>query len=163
MNLERASHIAFIGACLVLVAIGVARYRGFESGPKATEGVSRGRLVGQVSNSSSGTFTVFVAVSSVCSFCTESMAFYGRLVDTVKSNHRSVRVVFGSVEPVATTIRYLAEHAVKPDEIIGLPDTIPIKGTPTLLVVDERGVVKDGWLGRLTAQQERALIGMLPR
>ena len=55
--------------------------------------------------------------------------------------------------------RYLSEHKISVDEIRQTSlDTINVKGTPTLLLVDKTGAVVQSWVGKLPPEKESEVV-----
>ena len=102
--------------------------------------------------------TLVLAISSSCHFCTESAPFYRRLVQS-KGGTRVVAVL---PQPIEDGREYLKRLGVSVDEVkqVGL-DQIGVGGTPTLLLVDNSGVLKDSWVGRLPPEQETSVLNAL--
>lgn len=62
----------------------------------------------------------------------------------------------------ATGTKYLDSYNVKVDKVVsGALDGIGVSGTPTLLLVDENGMVTDAWIGRLDKEKENDVIAKL--
>ena len=40
-------------------------------------------------------------------------------------------------------------------------DSLGVKGTPTLLIVDQSGTVRQSWVGRLTAERETEVLSRI--
>lgn len=107
--------------------------------------------------------TLLIAVRKGCHFCEESMPFYRRLV-ALRDQHQTdtqLVAVFPDSEGEA--------HGVLKDarlDSIGLAFGVPLSrinvtGTPTLLLVDKRGVVSRAWIGELTPDGEGEVIKAL--
>ena len=97
-----------------------------------------------------------MALASDCPFCDQSTPFYRRLVDGESAN---AQIVVAAQSGDTAISRYLSEHDISPDGIVLVePGVLPVMGTPTLLLVDDTGVVKDAWIGRLTPDREAEVI-----
>jgi hypothetical protein len=103
-----------------------------------------------------GSANVFVAFSTSCHFCNESLDFYKR---AIKERQRvgKVRVTFLSMQPESEVRKYLADHGIEPDSVAAVPPELSISGTPTVLVTGPDGVVKNQFVGKLSANGERDL------
>ncbi len=102
--------------------------------------------------------TLVLALSNSCHFCTESAPFYKRLAQN-KGQTRIVAVLPQSLEDGRA---YLERLRVSVDEIRQLPlNKIGVNGTPTLLLVDSSGVVKNSWIGKLASDQEGSVFDAL--
>lgn len=102
--------------------------------------------------------TLILAISSSCHFCTESAPFYRKLAQS-KSDTRLVALL---PQPVEDGRKYLEKLGVSIDEVrqSGL-DKIGVHGTPTLMLIDNAGVVKGFWLGKLSSEEEAKVLSSL--
>lgn|SRR2546425_2633802 len=95
--------------------------------------------------------TLVLAISSTCHFCSESAPFYRKLAQ----QKRNTRLVAVLPQSEADGQEYLSKLGVSVDEVRQLPlDKIGVRGTPTLFLVDDSGVVRNSWEGKLAAEQE---------
>jgi hypothetical protein len=102
--------------------------------------------------------TLVLAISTACHFCTDSASFYKTLVQK-KSGTRIIAVF---PQPVDEGRGYLQKLGVPVDEVRQLPlDKIGVRGTPTLLLVDTSGSIKDSWVGKLPAEKETDVVSHL--
>lgn len=102
--------------------------------------------------------TLVLALSTTCHFCTESAPFY----KTINQSKGGTRIVAVLPQPVQLGKSYLKNLGVSVDEVreVGL-DKIMVRGTPTLLMVDSNGRVKDFWVGKLRSDQEEAVLAAM--
>ena len=105
------------------------------------------------------TRSLVMVLQSDCVFCQDSMPFYRRLVAADRGDAQIVV----AAPPYDTGIRdYLASESVTPDSVVFLESgVLPVRGTPTLLMVDRDGVVTDAWIGLLDAEGEADVIEAL--
>jgi hypothetical protein len=102
--------------------------------------------------------TLLLALSTACHFCTESSPFYRRLVNE-RTSTRLVALVPQAEEEGRA---YLRSVGVGIDEVRHVTfKGLGLTGTPTLLLVDENGVVSDVWVGALTPNKEEEVISRL--
>jgi hypothetical protein len=101
--------------------------------------------------------TLVAVVRSTCHFCTESMPFYKEL-----AAGPAVRFVVVSDEPATVTRAYLATHDIRAAQIVSAPPSaLGVSGTPTVLAVDSRGVIRAREVGKLFADKQRQIISVL--
>jgi hypothetical protein len=100
--------------------------------------------------------TIILGISTHCHFCTESAPFYRRLQSEIGEG---VKVVAVLSEPVEEAANYLTAEGVKPDGIKRvLLQRLGVRGTPTMMLVDERGRVSKVWAGKVQdADQNKVL------
>lgn len=102
--------------------------------------------------------TLVLAISSACHFCTDSASFYKTLIQ----NKKDTRIVAVFPQPVEQGRNYLQKLGVSVDEIRQLPlNKIGVHGTPTLMLVDTSGSVKNSWVGKLPADKENDVLERL--
>ena len=104
--------------------------------------------------------TLIMALHSECAFCLESMPFYRRVTNRMSDS----QIVVAAMWDDTNVGQYLAQHKVVPDALVHVDaETLPVSGTPTLLMVDATGLVTHAWVGMLTPDLEadvlRAVLG----
>lgn len=102
--------------------------------------------------------TLVLFLSSQCHFCTESVPFYHDLLKAREAaGSQQTRMVAISVEDSPTLQGYLKQHELAFDEVVSVPrEKIKMRGTPTLVLLDQSGTVKGVWNGYLTSVQRRS-------
>lgn len=103
--------------------------------------------------------TLLLAFSSRCRFCTESLPFYKRLSE---SDLGSTRLVAVTREPAESGKEFFRDADVDVP-VISRADLSKLRvvSTPTLVLVDNSGVILDAWRGKLTADQEESVLTSL--
>ena len=100
--------------------------------------------------------TVLLALSTTCHFCTESAAFYQRLQQR-KPNDVQIVAVFP--QPVEDSRNYLNKLGVSVSAVVQAPlASVNVLGTPTLMLIDNSGAIKDSWVGKLPDSQAAKVI-----
>lgn len=148
-NLERATNVAILVTCAVLVAVVVrgglaARPPDLPPGPAAgdrLEGIDGLELASREQ-------TLLLVVSSQCRYCTESMPFYRQLLE--RRRKEQTQVLVASTESAAVTAAYLAGHGVQADRILEVdPGELGATPTPTLLELSRSGEILEVIVGRV--------------
>lgn len=99
-----------------------------------------------------------LAVSSTCHFCSESAPFY----KTLASNKGDTRIVAVLPQSIEEGKKYLEKLGVMVDDVKQVAlDEIGVSGTPSVLLVDNSGVVKNVWFGKLPADKEQVVLDAL--
>jgi len=105
--------------------------------------------------------TVLLVLSNKCHFCTESAPFYKRLAREL-SQRRDVQIVAVFPQDINEAKEYLGKLEVPIEEVKQARlDSVGIRGTPTLVIVDSTGVVKHVWVGRLTTEKESEVLSLV--
>lgn len=103
--------------------------------------------------------TLVLALSTQCHFCTESAPFFQRIQ---KERAKDLKLVAVLPQPITESHRYLEGEGVTVDDVKQAQlNSIGVNGTPTLLLVDNAGTVKQVWQGKLQPQQEDGVLAAL--
>jgi len=97
-----------------------------------------------------------MVLSTECHFCVESIPFHQELVKEARnSGDIGLIAVFPQTRPEVE--QYEASHQFFPDTVmtdVGL-NQLQVRGTPTLLLVDQHGTVLKHWEGRLPEGKQK--------
>jgi hypothetical protein len=105
--------------------------------------------------------TLLLVLSDTCHFCTESAGFYQRLAQE-RAKRNDVRLVAMLPQEPAKGEAYLSKLGVTVDQLGQVPlSAVNVRGTPTLILVDNSGTVIESWVGKLPAEQEAEVISRL--
>lgn len=106
--------------------------------------------------------TFVLALAKGCHFCSESAPFYQKLLREI-GKHADTRLI--ALFPRGSAIearKYLNEIGVSISEVREASlEAIGTRGTPTLVLVDDSGSVKESWLGRLQEDKELEVLSRL--
>lgn len=160
-KIETAANVAIIVAAVVFTIVAVRHFRGGSSQPTPPIPVGT-KFSLQGVNWQDNNKNLVLGLSTGCHFCTESAPFYRELVQQCKQEH--VRTVAVFPQENAAAAAYLKNEGVQVDEIRQAQLTdIGINGTPTLLLINEAGVVKDVWIGKLPDKDEKQVLAAAKR
>jgi hypothetical protein len=164
-KLETVTHVFLIGVCCL--AGGLLIEQRFFSQPDA--GADPGQnLVGREvqlpgADWQASPISVVLQISSTCHFCNESMPFYKQLVAARQAGTAKVPVIVASRDAVAVMQKHLEEEQVTVDKVLhSRLDAFP-PVTPTVYVVDSRGLVKRVFVGKLDSSGEKELLSIIER
>ena len=102
--------------------------------------------------------TLLLALSSTCHYCSESAPFYQQIAEQRGNTH--IIAIFP--ESVSDSKEYLSNLGVSVDEIKQLSlDSLEVRGTPTLMLVNNAGLVTDMWIGKLPPSEETEVLNRL--
>lgn len=98
--------------------------------------------------------TLLVVLAQGCRFCAESVPFYQRLTKEAL-DRGDVQIIAVLPQTAAEGRKYLDDLNVSIKEVKQAElSSIQVAGTPTLILVDSRGVVTHAWVGKLPAEEE---------
>ena len=102
--------------------------------------------------------TLLLVLDEKCRFCNESAPFYQRLTQAITKNTRA-RLVAGLPQDIAASRQYLLSLKVPIEEVRQSSlDAIRVEGTPTLILVNEKGEVMEAWAGKLSPEEETEVL-----
>ena len=105
--------------------------------------------------------TLLLVLHKGCRYCTASAPFYQRLVSD-GAGRGSVRLIAVLPEGIEEGRDYLKGLGVSIADVRqATPTSLGLRGTPTLVLVDNRGVVTRSWAGQLDAVGERQVLSSL--
>ena len=164
-KLETTTHVFLIGLCCL--AGGLLIEQRFFSSTEA-DTVSARDLAGREvklpgANWQAAPVSVLLQISSTCRFCNESMPFYKQLMAARQAQAAKVPVIVASADAVAVMRKHLEDQQVIVDKVLhsrlesfGTP-------TPTVLIVDSKGVVRRAFIGELDPSGEKELLSIIAR
>lgn len=101
--------------------------------------------------------TLILALQTSCHFCNESAPFYKRLISSAEGkNVKLVAVLPSNVEESRDHLNKLGLSSL--DVKTASLDSIQVEGTPTLILVDDKGEIIDSWVGKLPPETEAEVI-----
>jgi thioredoxin-related protein len=102
--------------------------------------------------------TLLMVLKKGCRYCAESAPFYQRLVSETAAQ-KGIRLVAVLPEAVNEGKQYLGSLNVPLDEVRQSElSALGVQGTPTLILVNEKGEVLESWVGKLPAEQETEVL-----
>ncbi|MGA9997096.1 MAG: hypothetical protein WBP93_16885 [Pyrinomonadaceae bacterium] len=105
--------------------------------------------------------TVLLALSKGCHFCSESAPFYQQLAHEL-AERKDVRLIAVFPQEVGDAKKYLDGLGVSIGDVRQASlGALGIGGTPTLIIVDKSGTVKQSWIGRLNPEREQEVLGRI--
>jgi hypothetical protein len=104
--------------------------------------------------------TLVMALSTTCHYCKDSVPFY----HTLTTAGADVKIVAVLPQSVTEGQQYLSNGGVHVDDVKQIPlNSLGVTGTPTLLIVNDAGVVTDIWVGKLPADQETKVLAAVEK
>jgi len=160
-KVELVANIAIILVAVSLAVVLVKRFV-FTSRSEPTVQSNIGAKLSQPDiDWSKSNKNVVLMLSNTCHFCTESAPFYKRLVQE-QAQRGTFRLTAVLPQPVSDGQKYLNGLGVEINDIKQLtPGGIRIQGTPTILLVNNAGVVTEEWLGKLPPEKENEVLSRL--
>ena len=163
-RLETATHIFLIGLCCLSGGILIEQrfFSAANDEPAAPQLVGREvKLPGADWHASP--YSVLLQISSTCPYCNASMPFYRRLMATRQAAPAKVPVIVACRDAVAVMQKHLADEQVAVDKVLHSRMAAFPTGTPTVYIVDSKGMVQRAFVGKLDAEGENQLLAIVER
>lgn len=104
--------------------------------------------------------TLILVLQKDCHFCSESMPFYKKLSE--KAKEKGIKLIAVLPNSREESQLYLKENGLEIQEIKQAQlNSINVRGTPTLILVNDKSEVLDSWIGKLPSQKEQEVIDKL--
>ncbi|MFA5897559.1 MAG: thioredoxin fold domain-containing protein [Hyphomicrobium sp.] len=164
LTLDTATNVGLlVASAMMTIVLGQRLWSQYLSSPTVPPTYQQGDTFPEVERVNYGASdkTVVLFVASTCKYCTQSMPFYEELARG-RTLLRTQLLAVG-FEPESTITSYLAGHRVQTDAVLStLSRKFKFAATPTLVVLDSKGVVLNQWVGALNERQNevRQLLGM---
>jgi hypothetical protein len=159
---KKVEVVANCSIVLVAILLTVVLVRGYFITPKQVTTISPGAKISIANVDWSGQGeTLVLALQKGCHFCAESAPFYRQLVGqaALRGKVRMLAVLPGEL---TESKAYLESLGIPVTEVRRVPlNTIPVRGTPTLILVDHQGVVKHVWVGQLPPERQSEVLAAL--
>jgi hypothetical protein len=156
--------VCLIGVCVL--AGGLLIEQRFFSSPEAETAPPVRDVVGREvklpgADWQSASISVVLQLSSTCDFCNESMPFYKHLIAARQTQAARVPVIVVSRDAVAVMRKHLEDEQVTVDKV--LHSRLDSFGTvtPTVYVVDSKGMVRRVFVGKLDSARENELLSIM--
>jgi thioredoxin-related protein len=105
--------------------------------------------------------TLVLVLEKKCPYCRESAPFYQQLAREAGQKRR-VRLIAVLPQDVGEAKEYLSSLNVPIDEVRqSSVEALGVKGTPTLILLNEKGEVRQSWPGKLPPEQETEVLKRL--
>lgn len=155
-TLEVATNIAVLLVAVTVLSIIAVFFFVKLSGPKLSLGLEKGKMFAQLSNIDyrKSDQTLLIALNSTCSYCQESLPLYRKVMSNQVQTDNALRVVGLFPNNAEEVAKYIQQNQLVIDTVAGVDfNALHISGTPTMILVDHNGVVKDFWNGKLSDRE----------
>ena len=159
-RVELLANIAIILVAILIVGVLVQRYF-FTPTVKPPPTIAIGSKVSLPAvDWAANRKTLVLALQTSCHFCTESAPFYQHLVQAAAA--KDVKLVAVLPQPPNEGHDYLNKLSVPISDVRQATlSSLSVAGTPTLIMVNEKGEVAGVWVGKLPSDKETELLAKL--
>ncbi len=158
-NLNNRINLALnVMIALVLVSIGVVVIRHYRRPvvPPRDYGVPVGSKVSLPDTDwEKNGQTLLLVLDTGCQYCTASAPFYQQVV----RHNRGVQLIATFPQEISKSKEYLNDHNVPINEVRQSSlNALGVKGTPTLILVNNKAEVVRSWPGQLSPEAEKEVL-----
>jgi hypothetical protein len=105
--------------------------------------------------------TLVMVLRQGCHFCEESLPFYRHILGIAKEG-KNVHIVIAMDLSSDNGLNYLRTNDLNGAEFVtSSPTNVNVSGTPTLILVNNEGVVVNRWIGKLKLGAENEVMEQL--
>lgn len=106
--------------------------------------------------------TLLLFLNTKCEFCRASLPFYRRLIEAQRARGGDTHIVSVFPNPDEEAAQYLRQNQLPVDVVANANfDDLSLTGTPTMVLLDRSGAVKDFWVGKIPEKEEAQVINSL--
>jgi hypothetical protein len=163
-KIETAANIAIIFVAVMIGVVLVKNYLFAGRNPPAPRDISipvgtKVSLPGV--NWDQNSRTLLLVLQKGCHFCTDSAPLYQRLVKEM-SGRSDVHLVAVLPQDPLDGKKYLDDLGVSISDVKQAElSSVGVSGTPTLILLNSKGVVEKSWVGKLPPEKETELLNQL--
>ncbi|HMG74643.1 MAG TPA: hypothetical protein VK582_14175 [Pyrinomonadaceae bacterium] len=163
---KRIELIANVSIIIVAIVICAALAKRFLTKPPAQQSDASGIVAGTKINLPDEDWakngkTLLLALSTNCKFCSASAPFYQRLASTALSS-KNTKLVAVLPQGAEQSREYLSTLKVTIEDVKqASPVSLGVRATPTLILVNNAGIVTNSWVGQLTPDKETEVLAQL--
>ena len=104
--------------------------------------------------------TLIIALQKECHFCTSSVPFYKRLIKSAQD--KNIKLVAALPDDPEVGRTYLNKIGLTNLEVKQSSlSNLRVRGTPTLILTNEKGEITNQWVGKLNSEKEDEVIKSL--
>ena len=171
LHRKRFRHLLETVTSVAVLLVAVAALSGFANNyfsepPFAVfrTGLERGMVLGSIPSVDyqSSRHTLLIALNTNCSYCRESIPFYRKLALANDQSEKPLRIVAVFPNKTAEVANYARENDLLLDTVAGVElSRLNISGTPSMILINSNGEVKDFWIGKLQDSETDRLISSI--
>jgi thioredoxin-related protein len=161
-KIELFANIAIIVVALILGFVLVKRFILNDSAPLPKQNIEIGSKVDlSMIDWAKNKNTLLLVLSKDCRYCTDSIPFYKKLNQETAQSEK-VKLVAVFPQDVSTAKEYLQSHGLNLNDVhqVSVND-VGVQGTPTMLLINDKGEVAGTWFGKLFEPDENKVIERL--
>ncbi|HEX8197888.1 MAG TPA: hypothetical protein VF571_16980 [Pyrinomonadaceae bacterium] len=159
-KLELITNIAVL--VMVMVLFGVFGYKFLFQQKQDHSGLRKGAILSNLEgvDVKSHEKTLLLALSTECSYCTQSLEFYKKLVGSINQNSKKLQVLALFSQSPTQVDNYLSKHQFSGISTISNVNyqKLEIPVTPAIILLDSNNEIINSWTGVLKENREKDVL-----
>jgi thiol-disulfide isomerase/thioredoxin len=155
---EKSTTVGVYLAALTIIYVCAWSYFHKHTKPYLPIGLQKGQVLTSLPSVPVDKFsrTLLIAVNAKCGYCQESVPFYKQLSELAPANRSLVVAMFPNSDDEAQ--QFLADYKLDMRRASSVDlGALGIFATPTVILIDKDGTVRDFWVGVLSKDQEQQI------
>ncbi|OLE55485.1 MAG: hypothetical protein AUG51_03235 [Acidobacteria bacterium 13_1_20CM_3_53_8] len=158
--LETATNIAVLAVSILILSLLAVSFFSKGSKTEFNSGLQKGKQFAQLPavDYSASRQTLVIALSSKCGYCRESLPFYKQVAES-QGNNKITRILALSPETKQVADQFLEQNQLSLEAIPSVElNAYSIDATPTIILLDSKGIIIDFWVGKLPERVEQQIL-----
>jgi hypothetical protein len=103
--------------------------------------------------------TLVMVLQIGCKYCKESAEFYRKLFEARGAGSDPHFIAVVPAAELTDSTKYLSDSGIPADHVLNISMTqLNVAFTPTLLLLDESGTIRERWIGKVPAGKEHEVM-----
>jgi len=162
--LEVATSVPVLLGAAVVIYVGLWGHFHGSAKPQLSVGLRTGSLLTSPPNILYGDAprTLIIALNTECGYCEASVPFYKRLAELQNKAAEGSRLIAVFPNGEADVNQFVQRHHLNLETASSVDfGSLKVTGTPTLILINANGEVRNFWIGKLSQDQEQQIIRSL--
>jgi thioredoxin-related protein len=160
-HLEIATNMAVVLVAVVVLTMFAREFFKRLEKPEIQPGLQRGLKLDKLPEGVTrhSNLTLIMVMSTTCHYCNESVSFYNQLAEMHSKANTSVALVAVFPNSTDQVKSYAEQQHLKLPTVAAMDfRSLNVTATPTLILIDSDGRVRDFWIGKLSKEEEHQVI-----
>lgn len=160
--LEVTTNVAVVVVAIVVLSVFALTFFNHYQKTQVQAGLQRGQKLDRlpVATKNNAAQTLLVVMNTTCHYCSESIPFYNQLVETQHNTNNTTAIIAVFPNSENEVKEYVRQNQLNITTIAASIDfkALHVAGTPTIILIDNSGKIRDFWVGKLSKDEEQQVI-----
>lgn len=162
--LEVATNVAVLAVALVVLGVFIQSYFARKLRPELQGGFQKGQRLATLPAVSydSAPRTLLIAMNTGCRYCDASVPFYKQLIAEQRDGGEATHIVAVFPNTEDDVKQYVSQRQLDIEAVAKVDfSALNLTGTPTVILLDNKGTISDFWVGKLSEDEEQQVIAAI--